>query len=94
MEAINTKNFWAIKKFNGLHTSTLEVYTKVSSNCSCLTPIFKKLEKNKPIDWSPEHSTAFKKLLKLLAKITQNKHFDQHLGTRIVSNQTTIGPGG
>ena len=67
---------------------------KLAQTAAALRPLLKNTEKNKPLDWSPEHSTAFKKLLKLVAKITQNKHFDQHPDTRIVCNPTTTGPGG
>ena len=41
---------------------------------AALRPSLKNTEKKKPLDWSTEHNTAFKNILKLVAKITQNNH--------------------
>ena len=67
---------------------------KIAQIAAALRPLLKNTEKNKPLNWSPELSTAFKNKLKLVAEITQNKHFDQHLDTSIVCDPTTTGPGG
>ena len=66
---------------------------KIAQTAAALRPLLKNTEKNKPLNWSPEHSTASKKLLKLVAEITQNKHFDQHLDNSIVCDPTTTGTG-
>ena len=41
----------------------------------------------------PQSITQHSKTLKLVAEITQNKHFDQHLDTRIVCDASTTGLG-
>ena len=41
----------------------------------------------------PQSITQHSKTLKLVAEITQNKHFDQHLHTRIVCDASTTGLG-
>ena len=67
-----------------VNTSSHNIYRKFSTS-SCSAPsIAKNTEKKKPLDWSSDHNTAFKNVLKLVAEITQNKHFDQQLETRIV----------
>ena len=50
-------------------------------------------KKIKPIDWTPEHKTAFKNNKKLVSEINKNKHFDQHLGTCVVSDACSSGSG-
>ena len=58
---------------------------------AALRPLLKNTEKRKPLDWSTEHNTAFKNILKLVAVKTQNKHFDQRLETRIVCDASNPG---
>ena len=53
----------------------------------------KNTEKNKPLDWCTEHNTTSKNILKMVSEITQIKHFDQHLDTRIVCDASTTGLG-
>ena len=55
--------------------------------------IKKKTGENKPNNWKPEHNTSFQNIEKLVAEITQNKHFDQHLETRIATDTSTSGLG-
>ena len=66
---------------------------KLAQTAAALRPLLKNAEKNRPINWLPEHNSAFKNILQLVAKITQNKHFDQHLETRIVSDASYTGLG-
>ena len=66
---------------------------KLAQTAAALRPLLKNTEQNKPFDWSTEHHTSFKNILKLVAEITQNKHFDQHLYTRIVCDVSTKGLG-
>ena len=60
---------------------------------AALRPLLKTTEKKKPLDWSTKHNTAFKNILKLVTEITQNKHFDQQLETRIVCDAFNTGLG-
>ena len=69
----------------GLHKPSHTIYTKIS-------PLLKNTEKG-TLEWSPEHNTTFKIILKLVPEITQNKHFDQDLDTRIVCDASTTGLG-
>ena len=39
--------------------------------------------------WNPEHKTSFKNINLLVSEITQNKHFDQRLETRIICDAST-----
>ena len=48
---------------------------------------------NKSINWKPKQNTSFENLNKLVSEITQNKHFDQHLETRIVTDAFLSGLG-
>ena len=66
---------------------------KLAQTAAALRPLLKNTKKNKPLDWSIEHNKAFKNILQLVAEITQNNHFDQHLETRIVSDASTTGLG-
>ena len=66
---------------------------KLAQTAAALRPLLKNTEHNKPVDWSTEHNTTFKNILKLVAEITQNKHFDQYLDTRIVCDASTTGLG-
>ena len=53
--------------------------------------LLKNTEKNIPINWLPEHNLAFKNILQLVPKITQNKYSDHHLDTRIVCDASNTG---
>ena len=86
------KFYEELKKLYGLHTKSYTIYTKIGTNRCRFTSIAKEHRK-KPLDWSTEHKTTFKNILKLEAEITQNKHFDQHLDTRIVCDASTTGLG-
>ena len=65
----------------------------LAQTAAALRPLLKNTEKKKPLDWSSEHNTAFKNILKLVVEITQNKHFDQQLETRIVCDASNTGLG-
>ena len=65
----------------------------LAQKAAALRPLLKNAEKNRPINWLPEHNSAFKNILQLVAKITQNKHFDQHLEIRIVCDASNTGLG-
>ena len=60
---------------------------------SALCPLLKLQKKIKPVDWTPKHNKAFKNNKKLVSEITKNKHFDQHLDTRVVSDACSSGSG-
>ena len=60
---------------------------------AALRLLLKNTEKKKSLDWSTEHNTAFKNILKTVAEITQNKHFDIQLETRIVCDASNAGLG-
>ena len=64
---------------------------KLAKIAAALRPSLKNTEKNKPLDWSTDHNTTFKNILKMVAEITQNKHFDRFLDTRIVCDASTTG---
>ena len=76
-----------------IHQLYFNYIPKLAQTAAALRPLLKNTEKNKPRGWSPEHNTGFKIILKQVAKITQNKHFDQHLDTRIVCDASTTGLG-
>ena len=61
---------------------------KLAQNAAALRPLLRKTEKK-----TLEHNTTFKSKLNLVAEITQNKHFDQHLDNRIVWVASTTGLG-
>ena len=59
--------------------------SKLAQTAAAFRPSLKNTEKKtKPIDWKPEHNTAFDNILKLVSEITQNEHFEQQLDTLIV----------
>ena len=62
---------------------------KLAQTAAALRPLLNNTEKNEPIDWKSEHNTAFNNILKLVSEMTQNKHFDQHLNTRIACDSST-----
>ena len=53
----------------------------------------KKTDKQKTLNLSAEHDSAFLKIKKLVTEITQIKHFDQNLDTRVVCDASTYGLG-
>ena len=58
-----------------------------------LRPLLRNTDKYKSLNWSAEHESAFQKIKKLVAEITQNVHFDQNLKTRVVCEASTYGLG-
>ena len=58
---------------------------------AALCPLLENSDKHKIFSWSTEHESAFQKIKKLVAEITQNEHFDQNLDTRVVCNAPTYG---
>ena len=87
------KTFKQLKSFMGSMHHLTRYIPNLAQTAAALRPLLKNAEKNKPINWLPEHNSAFKNILQLVAKITQNKHFDQHLETRIVCDASTTGLG-
>ena len=87
------KTFEQLKSFTG----SIHHLTRYTSNfaqaATALRPLVKNTEKRKPLDWSTEHNTAFKNILKLVAEKTQIKPFDRQLETRIVcdASNTRLG---
>ena len=65
----------------------------LAQTAAALRALLQNTEKKKPINWLPEHNSAFKNIIQLVAKILQNEHFDQHLETRIVCNASNTGLG-
>ena len=65
----------------------------LAQTAAALRPLLKNTLKNKPINWKPEHNTSFENIKKLVSEITQNKHFDQRLETRIITDASTSGLG-
>ena len=58
---------------------------------AALRPLLKNTDKHKKLNWSTEYDSAFHKIEKLVTEITQNKHFDQNLDTRVVCDASTYG---
>ena len=83
------KTFKQLKSFMGSKHHLTRYRPKLAQTAAALRPLIKNTEKNKPIDWKSEHNTVFYNILKLVSEITQNKHFDQHLDTRIVCDAST-----
>ena len=52
-------------------------------------PLLKNTLKIKPINWKPEHNTSFENIKNLVPEKTQNKHSDQNLETRLVTDAST-----
>ena len=61
----------------------------LAQTAAALRPLLKNILKNKPINWKPEHNTSFENIIILVSEITQNKNFNQHLETRIVTDAST-----
>ena len=55
----------------------------LAQTAAALRPLLNNTLKNKPINWKLEHNTSFENIKKLVSEITQNKHFDQNLETRM-----------
>ena len=66
---------------------------KLAQAAAALQPLLKNSEKNTPINWLPELNLVFKNILQMVAKVTQNKHFDHHLDSRLVcdASNTSLG---
>ena len=87
------KIFKQLKSFMGSIHHLTRYIPNLAQTAAALRSLLKNTEKNRPINWLPEHNTAFKNILQLVAKITQNKHFDQHLDTRIVCDASNTSSG-
>ena len=87
------KTFKQLKSFMGSIHHLTRYIPNLAQAATVLRPLLKHTEKKKPLDWSTEHNTAFKIILKLVAEITQNKHFDQQLETRLVCDASNTGLG-
>ena len=87
------KTFKQLKRFMGSIHHLTRYIPKLAQTAAALRPLLRNTEKNRPLEWSTEHNTAFNNILKLVSEITQNKHFDQHLDTRIICDASTTGLG-
>ena len=88
------KTFKQLKSFMGSIHHLTRYKPNLAQAAAALRPLLKNTEKKKSLEeWSTKHNTAFKNILKLVAAITQNKHFDQHLETRIVCTASNTGLG-
>ena len=85
------KTFKQLKNFMGSIHHLTRYIPKLAQKAADLRPLLKNTGKNKPLSWLSGHNIAFKDILKLVAEIKQNKHFDQHLDTRIVFDAYTTG---
>ena len=50
----------------------------------------KNTEKNEALDWKSEHDITFNKNKKLISEITQNKHFNQNVGTGVICDESIV----
>ena len=87
------KTFKQLKSFMGSIHYLTKYIPNLAQTGAALRPLLKNTEKNRPINWLPEHNVAFKNIIQLIAKITQNKDFGQQLDTRIVCDASNIGLG-
>ena len=81
------KTFKQLKSFMGSIRHLTRYIPNLAQTAAALRPLLKNAEKNRPINWLPEHNSAFKNILQLVAKITQNKHLE----TCIVCDNTGLG---
>ena len=75
-----------------IHHSTRYI-PNLAQTAANLRPLSKNSEINKPLNGSSEHNIVFTNILKLVAEITQNEHFDQQLEARIVCDASITGLG-
>ena len=66
------KTFKQLKSFMGSIHHLTKYIPNLEQTAAALRPLLKNTEKNRPINWLPEHNLAFKNILQLVAKITQN----------------------
>ena len=88
-----TKLFKQLKSFMGSIHNLTRYIPNLAQTAAALRPLLKNTEKNRPINWLHELNLAFKNFLQLVAKLTQNKHFNQHLDTSIVCDASNTGLG-
>ena len=58
-----------------------------------IRPLLKNSDKHKTLSWLAELESAFQRIKKLVAEITQNNHFDPNLDTRVVCDSSRYGLG-
>ena len=87
------KTFEQLKSFMGSIHHLARFIPNLAQTAAALRPLLKNTLKIKPINWKPEHNISFENIKKLISEITQNKHFDQHPETRIVTDASTSGLG-
>ena len=87
------KPFMQLNSFMGSIHHLTRYIPNLAQVAAALRPLLKNIEKKKSLERSSEHNNALKNLPKLVAAITQNEHFDQHLKTRIVcdASNTSLG---
>ena len=79
-----------LRRFMGSIHHLTRYITNLAQTAAELRPLLKNTLKNAPINWKREHSTSFENIKKVVSEVTQNKHFDQHLETRIKTSQSRI----
>ena len=62
------KTFKQLKSFMGSIHHLTGYIPNLAQTAAALRPLLKNAEKNKPINWLPEHNSAFKTILQLVAK--------------------------
>ena len=82
-----------LKKYIGSIQHLTRYIPNLAQTAAALRPLMKNTLNKKSINWKPKQNTSFENLNKLVSEITQNKHFDQHLETRIVTDAFTSGLG-
>ena len=87
------KTFKQLTSFMGSIHHLTRYISNLAQIAAALRPLLKNADKNRPINWLTEHNSAFQNILQLVAKFTQNKHYDQHLETRIVCDASNTGLG-
>ena len=87
------KTYKQLKNFMGSIHHPTRFIPHLAHAATLLRPLLRNTDKHKSLNWSAEHESAFQKIKKLVAEITQNVHFDQNLKTRVVCEASTYGLG-
>ena len=87
------KLFKQLKSFMGSIHHLTKYIPNSAQAVAALRPLLKNTLENSTLNWKLEQNTAFENIKKLVSEIIQNKHFNQHLETRIVTDASTSGLG-
>ena len=87
------KTFKQLRSVMGSIQHLTRYIPNLAQTAVALRPLLKNTLKHKPINWKSEPNKLFENIKKLVSEITQNKYFDQHLETRIVTDASTSGLG-